>query len=82
MYDWQTSSVVADLHLVAEAHLLLFVLIEGQPGEADDDQHHAEMDEVSAVTARVAARDLHHAVDDVGVLLAGDDASAAPELTR
>ena len=49
--------VAANLHLVAEAHLLLFVLIERQPGKADDDEDDAEVHQISAVTARVAARD-------------------------
>ena len=42
------------------AHLLLFVLIEGGAGEADDDDDHAEVDDVSAVAAGVAVGELHH----------------------
>src|ERR1700733_5229116 len=46
--------VSADCHLVAEAHLLLFVLIEDGAGEPDHNDDHAEVNDVSAVAAGVA----------------------------
>ena len=72
----------ANLHLVAETHLLLFIQVEGQTGEADHDDDEAEVHQVSAVTARVAARDGHHAVEDVLPGLARNDAPTAPELAH
>ena len=74
--------VTGDLHLVAEPHLLLFVLVEGQTGEADHDQNHTEMDEVSAISPRVSPCDHDHAVENVCALLPRNHASAAPKLTH
>ena len=75
--------VGADGDGVAEAHLLLVGLVEGAAGDADEHDDDAEVDDVSAVAAGVAADEQ----DDGGgeEVLAGlgaDDAGAAEELGR
>src|SRR6266568_3245732 len=67
-------------HFVAEAQLLLGVLVEGDSGKADHSDDNAKVNDVSAVTARVAARQQIHAVKDIAVVVAGDHQSAANEL--
>ena len=53
--------VRADVHLRAGRHLHLLVLIERRAGDADEDQHDAEVHDVAAVAARVAHGELRHA---------------------
>ncbi len=65
--------VGADLHFVAEAHRLFFVLIEGCAGNADDDDHNAEVDNVASVAAGIAVRQLHHGGEQALAGVCGDD---------
>src|SRR5579864_1774214 len=69
--------VAADRHLVAVSHLLLFVLIESGSGESDDYDHHTEVNDVSAVTARVAMRELHHRREHALAGVSSDDFATA-----
>ena len=71
--------VRADGHLVAEAHLLLFVLIEDGAGEANHDYDYAEVDDVSAVAAGVAMRELDHRREKVLAGMPTDYAASADE---
>src|SRR5579863_4578322 len=72
-------SVRANRHLVAETHLLLFVLVEHRSGEPDHDDDHAEVNDVAAVTAGVAMRELHHGGKKI---LAGMAANHAPPANK
>ena len=60
--------------------LRFFVLIESGAGESNHDQHHAEVDDVSTVAARVAVRELDHGGEHTLSGLVGDNATAAVEL--
>ena len=57
-------------------------MIEGGAGDADEDDHDAEVDDVAAVAARVAAREQDHAGKDVLAGLSADDVGAAQKLGR
>ena len=48
--------VGADEQLVVQPQFAFHVAIEGRAGQADHDDHHADVDDVAAVAARVAAR--------------------------
>ena len=58
--------VRADLHLRAGRHLHLLILIESRAGDADEDQHDAEVHDVAAVAARVAHGQLRHRGKQIG----------------
>ena len=54
--------VGADVDLVAERHFFFHFFVERRAENADDDQRHAEVDDVSAIAPRVAAGELKHAL--------------------
>src|ERR1019366_4175860 len=47
--------VRADGQSVVQSHLLLTAAIEGSPGQSNDDDHHAKVDDITAIAAGVAA---------------------------
>src|ERR1700761_1270679 len=57
--------VRTDLQRVAEGHFQLFTLVEGGASDANEEDHDAEGDDVSAVTARVAAREQDCGTEEV-----------------
>ena len=50
---------------LAIVHLLLVALVEGAAGNADEDDHHAEVHQVAAIAARVAPGELEHRGEEV-----------------
>ena len=46
--------VRTDAQRVADAQVFLYVFVEGRTGDADENQDHAEVDDVAAVAAGVA----------------------------
>src|SRR5206468_2619951 len=52
-------SVSTETHFVAVTHFLFLVLIESSAGEADHDDDHSEVNDVTAITPGVAMRQLH-----------------------
>src|SRR5580765_4735746 len=76
--------VVSDRHVVAvgEAFFGFFVLIESGAGKADDDDHHTEVNDVAAVTTRVAVGELDHGGEHALSSVTGNDFAATVILTR
>src|SRR5258708_15912933 len=72
--------VVADLEPVAQGHLLLFFLIEGQACQPDHDHYKTDVGNVSAVAPHVAPGEVIHGASQVGVQLVLKHTSAAEEL--
>src|ERR1700692_2945034 len=70
----------ADGQLVAAFHLHLFILIKGEPREADNDHDDAEVDDVSTIASRIAMGELHHRSEHVLSGVLRDHATAAVEL--
>ena len=68
------------LILSPKRHFFFYFFVEGRAEDSDDYQRYAEVDDVSAVAARVAAAELKHGGEDILVALAGDDAASAEEL--
>ena len=61
---------------------LLLVAVEGRAGQPDHDDHHADVDDVAAVAARVAAGQQPDADEQIPAGLSGDDGGAAQELGK
>ena len=74
--------VRADGHLVAIAHFFLFVLIERRSKNSDDHNSHAEVDNISAVAARVAMPQVHHRRQQILAGVARDHAAAADKFRQ
>ena len=74
--------VASDGHLVAVRQPVarFLVLVECGAGESDDDDHGAEVDDVAAVAACVAMRELDHGGEHALPGMAGNDFAAAIEL--
>ena len=72
--------VVSDRHLVAVAHLHFFFLIQGRAGKSNHCGHYAEVNDISAIAARVAVGQLHHGGEHALAGVLRDDASTAIEL--
>src|SRR5580765_3375870 len=68
--------VTANLELVALAHLLLRIFIEGGARKTDDNQHNTKMNNVSTVPAHIAAGELIHSCKQVGLQLVFPDKAA------
>src|SRR5262249_47126277 len=68
--------VIADLEGLAGFDFGLDILIESGAGEADEHEHDAHVDQVAAVSARVAMRQLNYRVREVDLVLGGDRAGA------
>src|SRR5581483_10545101 len=68
--------VGTDRHGAAIGQFLLLVLVEGCATETDHDNDDAEVDDVATIAASVAAGELHHSGEDIGVLLGGDHPAA------
>ena len=71
--------VGADVNFVAEAHFFFNFFIERSAQDPNDDQRHAEVDDVSAIAARVSVAQMNHGGKQVLMALAGDDAASAKE---
>ena len=71
--------VGADLQLVAVAHLLLFVPVEGGTRETDHDDDHAEVNDVTAITPGIAMRELHHRGEQTLTGVSFDHSAASNE---
>src|SRR5258708_6219402 len=76
----QNQRVRAKLHGFAEIHRALHVCVEGGAGEADEDENHAKVNNVAAVTPRVAHGEFLGAHDHTHAGARRDDLSAAVEL--
>ncbi len=71
---------MADGRLLARLEQHLLFLLEAVAGEAEEDQHDADVDDVAAVAALVASDQADERRDEVGAGRVLSDARAAPEL--
>ena len=55
----QNQSVRPDLHAVALPHVFLQIAFERRSGQPDENKHHTHMNDVSAITPRIAHRKLN-----------------------
>src|SRR5215471_11698976 len=76
----QRQRVGAQLQGIADVHRFLDILIEGHTGNSDEDQHHAEMNDVAAIAARVAHGQFVGGHHHVHSRASGNDPCAAVEL--
>ena len=65
-----------------ESHLIFHVAIESRAGQSDDHNHHADVNEVASITARVAANQQKHGRKIVTSALPGDDPCSAQKLRQ
>src|SRR5205823_11690405 len=77
-----SEGVGADLHAVAVAQFLLFFLIEGGAGQANGDDDDAEVHDVSAVAASVAAGELQRGGKKILSAVRADDARPAEKFAE
>ena len=69
----------ANLHLRTGGHLHLFILVECGAGQADENQHHAKMDDVTAIAARVAHGELPDGGEEIEARARANHSGAAEE---
>jgi hypothetical protein len=72
--------VGTECQFVAESHFLFSFAVEGRAQNSQEDQRHAEVDDVTSIAASIAMPQANHRYCQVLAGMAGDHASAAHEL--
>src|SRR5581483_11877107 len=74
--------VGTDVHGVVHAHLAFDIAIEGRAGQAEHHDHHADVHDIAAVAASVAAGEQPCGFEQVTARLACDDLRAAHKFAQ
>src|SRR5580704_49034 len=74
--------VRTDIEALPDGHFRLVFDVESPAGDTDKNEHHSEMDDVTAVAAGVAHGEIADGSEDVDAIPRGDDAGAAIKLRK